>query len=144
MKRALPLLAVLVGAAGCYDFQTALEQYCEAPCGDGGVETSGFTFTAQPSSLTLARGASAPVVLTLSRTGDFRETVTFALEAPAAGVSALPVSRDANEPAVSLSLVVASDAPLGVVALTVLGQAQSVERRLPISLTIPRLTQTVH
>jgi hypothetical protein len=96
----------------------------------------GFTLTLSPQSLTLERGASGSVSVTLARQGGFSEAVQVTLVDPPAGVSAAPLSIPAGSSSGTLTVSASGTASAGSSNLNVQAEGGSVVRNASLSLTV--------
>jgi hypothetical protein len=100
------------------------------------VTASGFTLAANPSSLSVARGASGTSTVTLTRTGGFTAAVALAASGLPAGVTASfnPASTTGNSAV--LTLTASSTATLGAATVTVTGSGGGLTRTATLALTV--------
>lgn len=99
-------------------------------------QTPNFTLAANPSTLTVNRGASATSTITITRSGGFTASVAFSASGLPAGVTASfnPTATTANTS--TLTLTASSTATLGAATVTVTGTGGSLTRTTPINLTV--------
>jgi endoglucanase len=93
-----------------------------------------FTLTANPSSLTINRGASGTSAITITRTGGFADAVNLSVSGLPIGVtqSIAPPTGDSR----TLTLNVSSAATLGTSQITVTGAGGGLTKMTQISLTV--------
>ncbi|HEV2664382.1 MAG TPA: glycoside hydrolase family 9 protein [Blastocatellia bacterium] len=98
--------------------------------------TPDFSLAANPTSLTINRGASGTSAITITRSGGFTASVALSAGGLPAGVTATfnPPSTTGN--ASSLTLAVSSTATTGPATVTVTGAGGGLTHSIPISLTV--------
>ncbi|HKE16234.1 MAG TPA: hypothetical protein VKB80_15280 [Kofleriaceae bacterium] len=119
---------------GEYPASEGVPRTCIAdPRADGGpdAETS-FSIAVASERLYVRQGESAQVDVTVTRDGDFDETVTVALEGLPAGVAADPITLGSDETTGRLIISAEDDSSQGAVDLDVSGTAGDVVRT-PVS-----------
>jgi hypothetical protein len=99
-------------------------------------QTPDFTLSANPTSLTVNRGASGTSAITVTRTGGFTSSVAFSASGLPSGVSAgfNPPSTTGNSSV--LTLTASGTATLGAATVTVTGTGGGLTRTMTISLTV--------
>lgn len=108
------------------------------------MEATGFTLSANPSSLTIAQGGQAVSIITINPVNGFSGTVTLSLPGLPNGVTVTglgPTKTDSY-----LIFTVNSLATPGTSTLTVIGTSGSLTQTVPLSLTVtasPATTVTV-
>jgi uncharacterized delta-60 repeat protein len=122
--RTAALAFVLPGAA-CMVYGTSL--LGEGPADvatDAGAEaqSSGFSVSAPPS-LTLQQGSSAPVQVTVARTGGFADAIDFSVSGLPAGATSNPLTITSDSTTGALTLAIASSTPQGVSHVSIDGVA---------------------
>jgi phosphoheptose isomerase len=102
----------------------------------GGVANPNFALSANPSSLTVNRGASGVSAITITRGGGFTSGVTLSATGLPSGVAATfnPASTTGGSSAVTLA--VSSAAPTGMFNVTINGTGGGLSRSTTLSLTI--------
>ena len=96
-----------------------------------------FGLTANPSTLSLARGASSTVAIAIGRLGGFVGNVSLAVQGAPSGVTATLNPTSTTGTTASLAISVGAGAALGASTLTVRGTADGQpERTVPIQLTV--------
>jgi endo-1,4-beta-xylanase len=113
---------------------TALQQVLE-----GG--TAGFTLSASPSSLSVARGASGASTINITRT-NFPGAVTFTVGSVPSGVTATLSTASTTGNSAGLTLAVSSAAALATSTITVNGSGGGLTRSATVSLTVTGNTGT--
>ena len=103
---------------------------------------AGFTLSASPSSLTLARGGSASSTVTIARTGGFSAGVAFTASGLPSGVSASFSPASTTGGSTMLMLAASSTAAAGTATVTVTGNGGGLSRTTTVSLTVPGDTGT--
>ncbi|HKQ77387.1 MAG TPA: glycoside hydrolase family 9 protein [Blastocatellia bacterium] len=98
--------------------------------------TPDFTLSANPSSLTVNRGASGTSTITITRSGGFTGSVAFSASGLPTGVTASfsPTSTTGNSS--TLTLAASNTATTGPATVTVTGAGGGLTRSVPISLTV--------
>jgi hypothetical protein len=118
-----------------------------AACGgDGGTGPGpgpepGFTVSLNPASLTLPRGGSENVTVTVARSGGFQGAVDLVLEGLPAGVTSPGGVVGSGQTTGSITVAAAADAPLGSATLTVRARAAGLTDRtatLVAAVALPR------
>ena len=98
--------------------------------------TPDFSLAANPTSLTINRGASGMSTITITRTGGFTGSVAFSASGLPAGVTASfnPASTTGN--ASALTLAASNTATTGQATVTITGVSGGLTHSIPISLTV--------
>ena len=107
--------------------------------GGGGGGTPGFTITASGSALTVARGASGTVTITVARTGTFTGPVSLQPTGQPAGVTALfsAASVVAGQTTSTLTITAGATAAAGTTPITITANGAGVANQfLTIQLTV--------
>src|SRR5262245_19711200 len=99
-------------------------------------QSSDYSLSASPTSLTVNRGASGMATITITRTGGFTGSVALSASGLPTGVTASfnPPSTTGN--ASSLTLAASSTATTGPATVTVTGVGGGLTHSIPISLTV--------
>ncbi len=96
-----------------------------------------FGLTANPNTLTLARGASSTVAIAVGRLGGFAGNVTLAVQGAPSGVTATLNPTSTTGTTSTLTINASAGAAIGTSTLTVRGTAEGQpERTVPIQLTV--------
>ena len=107
----------------------------------GGTQTSGFSLSASPSSLTVAQGSAGSSTITVSPIGSFSSGVTLTTSTLPTGVTAAfgtnPVSGSGTS---ALTFTVGSTAAPGTYNITVTGTSSSTVETTTVSLTVTGTT----
>jgi uncharacterized delta-60 repeat protein len=120
--------ALLFGAVGC-ELIAGLEDHSlvGATSIDGSTDGNGeaqsgpgFSITAAPS-LTLQQGASAPVNITIARTGGFADTVNVTVSGLPAGTTTSPLTITSDATTGSVTIAVAASTPQSLSHLSING-----------------------
>jgi subtilase family serine protease len=108
----------------------------------GGTQTSGFSLSASPSSLTVAQGSAGSSTITVSPIGSFSSGVTLTTSSLPTGVTAAfgtnPISSGSGSSA--LTFTVGSTAAPGTYNITVTGTSGSTVETTTVSLTVTGVT----
>jgi hypothetical protein len=107
--------------------------------GGGGGGTPGFTITAPSTALTVARGASGTVTITVTRTGTFTGPVSLQATGQPAGVTAVfsAASVVAGQTTSTLTITAAATATAGTTPITITANGAGVSNQfLTIQLTV--------
>jgi xyloglucan-specific exo-beta-1,4-glucanase len=99
-------------------------------------QTPDFSLTANPTSLTVNRGASGTSTVTVTRTGGFTGDVTLSASGLPSGVSASFGSNPATGTSSVLTLTASGTATLGAATVTVTGTGGGLTRTTSINLTV--------
>jgi hypothetical protein len=99
-------------------------------------QTPDFTLSANPTSLTVNRGASGTSTVTITRTGGFTSSVGFTASGLPSGVTASFNPTSATGTSSVLTLAASSTATLGAATVTVTGTGGGLTRTTTISLTV--------
>ncbi len=92
--------------------------------GDAGPDSGlGFTLTAAPASLTLQQGASAPVTVTVARTGGFTDAIAVTVSGLPAGTTTNPLTITSDTNSGPLTIAVGSATPQSLSHLVIDGVA---------------------
>ncbi len=120
----------VTGASGALSHTTTINLTVVAP------PTPDFSLSANPASLTINRGASGVVTITITRTGGFTGAVSLSASGLPSGVTASfnPASTTGNSS--SLTLTASSAATTGPATVTVTGVSGALTHSIPISLTV--------
>ncbi len=107
----------------------------------GGAPVGSFTLSTTPSSLTIAPGGSANVVVGIERVGGFSGPVSLTLQGAPTGVSGTFTPNPSAGATSTLALSVAGSVPPGQYPMTVEGSAggQSVQAALVLTVGTPNL-----
>jgi endo-1,4-beta-xylanase len=95
-----------------------------------------FTLSANPSSLTVNRGASGTSAITITRSGGFTDAVTLTAIGLPSGVTATFNPASATGTSSVLTLAASSAATLGAATVTITGVGGGLTRTATISLTV--------
>jgi hypothetical protein len=98
--------------------------------------TPNFTLSANPSSLSINRGASGTSTITITRTGGFTSSVALTASGLPSGVTASFSPASTTGTTSTLTLTASSTATLGAATITVTGTGGSLTRTTPINLTV--------
>jgi serine protease len=115
--------------AGLVDAHAALQALAGAPVGS-------FTLSTTPSSLTVAPGGTAQVVVGIERVGGFTGAVTLSLQGAPAGVSGTFTPNPSTGATATLALSVAATVPPGQYPMVVQGSAGSQTVNAALVLTV--------
>ncbi|GEM82648.1 S8 family serine peptidase [Meiothermus hypogaeus] len=102
----------------------------------GGAPVGSFTLSTTPSSLAIAPGGNASVVVGIERVGGFSGPVSLTLQGAPTGVSGTFTPNPAAGAASTLALSVAGNVPPGQYPMTVQGNAGSQSARAALVLTV--------
>jgi endo-1,4-beta-xylanase len=95
-----------------------------------------FTLSANPSSLTINRGAGGTSAITITRSGGFTGAVALSASGLPSGVTAAFNPASATGTSSALTLTASSTATLGAAAVTVTGTGGGLTRTTTINLTV--------
>ncbi len=101
-----------------------------------GPPTPDFSLSANPTSLTINRGASGTSAITITRTGGFTDSVTLGASGLPTGVTASFAPPSTTSGSSVLTLSASSAATLGAASITVTGTGGGLTRTTPINLTV--------
>jgi hypothetical protein len=120
--------------------------------GDGGTGpggnnggTPGYTLTASSTAVTVARGASVNITVTVTRTGGFAGPVSLQPTGQPAGVTAIPapVSVPSGQTTSTVTFTAGTTAAAGTSTITIVGNGAGVPvQNLAIQLTVTAPTQS--
>jgi endo-1,4-beta-xylanase len=99
-------------------------------------QVANFTLSANPSSLTINRGASGTSAITIARSGGFTGAVTLTASGLPSGVTASFNPASATGTSSVLTLTASSAATLGAATVTVTGVGGGLTRTATINLTV--------
>jgi hypothetical protein len=110
--------------------------------GGGGGGTPGFTITAPSTALTVARGASGTVTVTVTRTGTFTGPVSLQATGQPAGVTAVfsAASVVAGQTTSTLTITATATATAGTTPITITANGAGVSNQfltLQLTVTVP-------
>ncbi|MFZ0807973.1 MAG: S53 family serine peptidase, partial [Candidatus Sulfotelmatobacter sp.] len=94
-----------------------------------------FTLTANPTSITVARGKSGTSVITSKVTGGFNSAVTLSTFASGKTFSPNPIPSPGSGTS-TMTVVVGAHAPLGTTTITINGTGGGVTRKTTVTLTV--------
>ena len=107
---------------------------------------SDFSLSAAPTALTVARGATGPVTITSSISGNFNSAVGLSVSGLPTGVTAAfdnPTIPVPGSGSAQLTFTVGASAPTGTSTVTVTGTGGSITRTTPVSLTVSATASTL-
>ncbi|WP_299425677.1 S8 family peptidase [uncultured Meiothermus sp.] len=102
----------------------------------GGAPVGSFTLSATPSSLALAPGGNASVVVGIERVGGFSGPVNLTLQGAPSGVGGTFTPNPSSGATATLALTVAGNVPAGQYPMTVEGSAGGQTVRAALVLTV--------
>lgn len=110
-------------------------------CGDDADPPTGtdgdFTFAVSPTSLSIARGGSAPVTATVTRSGGFAGAITGSVEGVPGGVTLTPLAIPTGSNSGQVTVSVADTVTAGTYTITVRANGTGVtEKTATVALTI--------
>jgi uncharacterized delta-60 repeat protein len=117
-------------ASGCmiYDSSLLVGDASDSAVVDAPVNADasgpGFTISAPPT-LTLEQGASAPVTVTVTRTGGFSDAITFSVSGLPAGATNNPLTITSDTTTGALTLAISNTTPQSLSHLSIDGVAAS-------------------
>ena len=103
---------------------------------------AGLGLAVSPETLTLARGSSDTLTVTVNRSGGFEDDVAVTLSGAPAGVTAEPLTIAGSETSGTLTITASDTAALGTTTVTVEGAGTGVEASDTSSLTVTQAPGT--